>query len=121
MVHLGKSECVEWRETGDAAMALVDRTKTERSRRWSGVTECPVSPLRIAVGVANNAKFLSTQLFTASMFRKSKSDNKYRTRGKCRRLPRTPLKNVSEKLPVECGRKKWIKTEVAVWQEADIR
>jgi len=34
---------------------------------------------------------------------------------------RTPFKNVSEKLPVECARKKWIKTEEVVWHEADIR
>ena len=85
VVRLGKSECIDWLETGVAGMALVDRTKRDRSRRLSGVTECPVSPLRNAVVVANNTKFLFPQLFTASMFRKS--GNKYWTRGKCRKLP----------------------------------
>jgi len=82
VVRFGKGECVEWRETGVARMVLVDRTKRERSRRWCGVTECPLSPLRIAVVVENNTKFLFPELLTALTFRKS--DNKYRTRGKCR-------------------------------------
>ena len=40
-------------------------------------------PLRIAVGVANNTKFMFPPLLTASMFRR-KSDNKNWKREKCR-------------------------------------